>query len=66
MPENKPETQTVEITVDQINAIMLHKRILAAHSLCNGKLIVCCTDGYLRMIELGDRGKIIWLDSLSN
>lgn len=61
-----PEVKTLEITVDQLNAVMMNQQILGAHSICNGKLVVCCTDGYLRMIELGERGQVIWLDSLEN
>lgn len=59
------EIETIEITAAQMNAVILHKKILGIHSVCNGNLIVVCTDGYLRMIEFSDRGKVVWLDSWS-
>lgn len=59
---NKPEP--ISLTVEQINAIKLEERIKGVHSLFNGKLIVVCRDGFLRMIDFKGN-KIEWLDSYS-
>lgn len=59
---NKQQDNQISLTVGQINAIKLEKRIKGVHSMFNGKLIVVCRDGLLRMIDF--KGKSIeWLDS---
>lgn len=56
--------EPISLTVEQINAIKLEERIKGVHSLFNGKLIVVCRDGFLRMIDFKGN-KIEWLDSYS-
>ncbi|MFB2970380.1 hypothetical protein ACE1CD_15510 [Aerosakkonema sp. BLCC-F183] len=56
------KSEQICLTVDQINAIKLDRRIVGVHSIFNNKLIVVCCDGLLRMIKF--KGKQIeWLDS---
>ena len=58
---NKSDNQ-ISLTVEQINAIKLENRIKGVHSMFNGKLIVICHDGLLRMINFQGES-IEWLDS---
>jgi hypothetical protein len=59
---NQQKDNQISLTVEQINAIKLERRIKGVHSMFNGKLIVVCRDGFLRMIDF--KGKQIdWLDS---
>lgn len=59
---NKSPDNQIPLTVDQINAIKLNKRIKGVYSIFNGKLIVVCRDGLLRMINFKGH-QIEWLDS---
>ena len=59
---NKSANNQIPLTVEQINAIKLEKRIKGVHSMFNGNLIVICRDHLKRMIKFnGDR--IEWIDS---
>lgn len=59
---NKSANNQISLTVEQINAIKLERRIKGVHSMFNDNLIVVCRDHLKRMIKFnGDR--IEWIDS---